>query len=161
MAKRGRRTAQAAALQGAEAYRHPEAESLLRPDVGTQSQFKKKKSPVTYHYDSSLSPALDWDGQNPARELSEWLIGLIEKAAALPPPHVFDKPQEFKHGVPCLKGTRVPVSVLVDNIADGDSVDDLLAAYPQLTAEDIHAALKLAAEVVNSADLIPLAKQGK
>jgi adenine-specific DNA-methyltransferase len=65
--------------------------------VGTQPQFRKKKPPVTYRYDSSLSPALEWDGQNPVRELGEWLIGLIEKAAALPPPHVFDRPQEFKH----------------------------------------------------------------
>jgi adenine-specific DNA-methyltransferase len=88
----------ATALQEAEAYRHPEAESPLRPDVGTQPQFRKKKPPVTYCYDSSLSPALDWDGQNSARELGEWLLGLIEKATALPPPHVFDKPHEFKRG---------------------------------------------------------------
>ncbi|MBI4839949.1 MAG: hypothetical protein HY803_02535, partial [candidate division NC10 bacterium] len=54
--------------QQAENYRHPEAKSLLRPDVGTQAQFRKKKPPATYRYDSSLSPALDWDGQNPARE---------------------------------------------------------------------------------------------
>jgi len=65
------------------------------------------------------------------------------------------------HGVPCIKGTRVPVSVLVGSIADGDSIDDLLVAYPQLTAEDIHAALKFAAEAVSSADFIPLARQGK
>ena len=65
------------------------------------------------------------------------------------------------HGVPCIKGTRVPVSVLVGSIADGDSIDDLLAAYPQLTTEDIQAALKFAAEAVNSADFIPLAGQGK
>jgi adenine-specific DNA-methyltransferase len=93
-----RRNTRTAALQEVQAYRHPEAESPLRPDVGTQSQFKKKKLPVTYRYDSSLSPVLSWDGQNPARELGEWLVGLIEKAAALPPPHVFDKPQEFKRG---------------------------------------------------------------
>ncbi len=96
MARRGRRSNLVTALQEAEAYRHPEAESPLRPDVGTQPQFRKKKPPVTYRYDSSLSPALAWDGQNPARDLGEWLLGLIEKAAALPPPHVFDKPQEFK-----------------------------------------------------------------
>jgi adenine-specific DNA-methyltransferase len=92
----GRRSNLATGLQEAEAYRHPEAESPLRPDVGTQPQFRKKKPPVTYCYDSSLSPALAWDGQNSARELGEWLIGLIDRAAALPPPHVFDKPQEFK-----------------------------------------------------------------
>lgn len=62
MATRGRRSAQATALQGAQACRHPEAESPLRPDVGTLSQFKKKKPSVTYRYDSLLSPALDWDG---------------------------------------------------------------------------------------------------
>jgi uncharacterized protein (DUF433 family) len=59
------------------------------------------------------------------------------------------------HGGPCIKGTRVPVSVLVGSLANGDSIDDLLAAYPQLTTEDIHAALKFAAEAVNSADFIP------
>jgi adenine-specific DNA-methyltransferase len=68
----------------------------MRPDVGTQPQFRKKKPPVTYRYDSSLSPAVDWDGQNPARELGEWLLGLIERAAVLPEPHAFDRPQEFK-----------------------------------------------------------------
>jgi len=55
----------------------------------------------------------------------------------------------------------VPISVLVGSIADGDSVADLLAAYPQLTKEDIHAALKFAAEAVSSADFIPLTGQGK
>ncbi len=47
----------------AEGYRHPEASALLRPDVGTQAQFRKKKKPVTYSYDPSLSPALDWAGK--------------------------------------------------------------------------------------------------
>jgi len=72
-------------------YRHPEAETPLRPEVGTQAQFRKKKPPTTYRYDSSLSPALDWDGQNPAREQGEAAIreilnldtSSIEAAAAL------------------------------------------------------------------------------
>jgi adenine-specific DNA-methyltransferase len=66
--------------------------------VGTQAQFRKKKPPVTYRYDSSLSPALDWDGQNPARDLGEWLLAQVEEAAALPPPHVFPSAREFKNG---------------------------------------------------------------
>jgi adenine-specific DNA-methyltransferase len=78
----------------AETYRHEE-EALLRPDVGTQAQFRKKKPPKTYRFDSSLSPALDWDGGNWAREYGEWLISLIEEAAALPPPHRFDVPRTF------------------------------------------------------------------
>lgn len=63
-------------------YSHPEADALMRPDVGTQAQFRKKKPPKRYRYDSSLAPELQWDGQNGARELGEWLIGVIAKFAA-------------------------------------------------------------------------------
>ncbi len=51
----------------ARSYAHPEAEALLRPDVGTQAQFKKKKPTVQHRYDSSLAPELAWDGKNAAR----------------------------------------------------------------------------------------------
>ncbi len=80
----------------AESYRYPEAESPLRPEAGTQAQFKKKKLPVTYHYDSSLSPALEWDGQNGTRELGEWLLACISDAARLASPHSFETPRELK-----------------------------------------------------------------
>jgi adenine-specific DNA-methyltransferase len=63
----------AAATREAE-YRHPEAETPLRPDVGTQAQFRKKKPPAMYRYDSSLAPALDWDSENPAREQADAAI---------------------------------------------------------------------------------------
>ena len=63
-------------------YRHPEASALLRPDVGTQAQFRKKKKPVAYRYDPSLSPALDWDGQNPARERAEATIAALQERIA-------------------------------------------------------------------------------
>jgi adenine-specific DNA-methyltransferase len=85
-------------LKKAEDYRHPESDLALRPEVGTQAQFRKRKPPVKYRYDSSLSPALDWDGKNPARALGEWLLRAIEDAAKLPPPHRFPEPREFKHG---------------------------------------------------------------
>ena len=58
----------------AEPYRHPTAEAVLRPEIGTQPQFKKKKPPQLYRYDSSLSPALEWDGGNAARAQGEVLI---------------------------------------------------------------------------------------
>jgi uncharacterized protein (DUF433 family) len=60
------------------------------------------------------------------------------------------------HGDPCIKGTRVPVSVIAGSIADGDTPEQLLSAYPQLAVDDIRAALKFAAEAVNNADFIPL-----
>jgi adenine-specific DNA-methyltransferase len=64
-------------------YKHPEAKSLMRPEVGTQAQFRKKKSPKTYRYDSSLSPALDWEAKNPAREQGETLIKQVLDAKSL------------------------------------------------------------------------------
>jgi uncharacterized protein (DUF433 family) len=54
------------------------------------------------------------------------------------------------HGEPCIRGTRVPVSVIAGSIADGDTVDQIMDAYPQLTAGDVRAALKFAAEAVNN-----------
>ena len=60
-------------------------------------------------------------------------------------------------GEPCIKGTRIPGSVIVGSIADGDTAEVLLAAYPSLTLEDIQAALKYAAEAVREASLLPLA----
>ena len=60
------------------------------------------------------------------------------------------------HGKPCIKGTRVPVSVIVASIADGDSPQQIIDAWPQLTGDDIKAALKFAAEAVNNADFVPL-----
>ena len=64
-------------------YSHDSTETPLRPDVGTQAQFKKKKPPVRYSYDSSLSPALDWDGTNPARAEAEALIAAVLEAETL------------------------------------------------------------------------------
>lgn len=64
-------------------YRHPEAALATRPEIGTQSQFRKKKPPKSYKYDSSLSPQMEWDGQNPAREHGERLINEILSASSL------------------------------------------------------------------------------
>ncbi|MBI4840110.1 MAG: DUF433 domain-containing protein [candidate division NC10 bacterium] len=51
------------------------------------------------------------------------------------------------HGKPCIKGTRIMVWLIVDYLANGDSVEEVLAAYPSLTREDIQAALAYAAEM--------------
>ncbi len=48
-------------------------------------------------------------------------------------------------GDPCIAGTRVSVSVIVGSLADGDSHEQILASYPQLTRDDIRAALHFAA----------------
>jgi uncharacterized protein (DUF433 family) len=45
------------------------------------------------------------------------------------------------NGRPVIKGTRIPVSVILEQIAEGESWDTLLAGYPELKKEDIQAAL--------------------
>lgn len=76
MAKQKKRVPRAKTPATTQVYRHPEATSPLRPEVGTQSQFKKNKPPKTYRYDSSLAPELNWD-ENSARERGEALIKRI------------------------------------------------------------------------------------
>ena len=66
----------------AKSYDHPEADAALRPDVGVQKQFRGKKAPREYRYDSSLSPSLEWDEQ-PARVQGEALIADILRATSL------------------------------------------------------------------------------
>ena len=46
------------------------------------------------------------------------------------------------HGDPCIKGTRVPLSVIVGSIAGGDTFEQVLDAYPYLAADDIRGALR-------------------
>jgi uncharacterized protein (DUF433 family) len=50
------------------------------------------------------------------------------------------------HGQPCIRGTRVMVWLVLNYLANGDSIEDILAAYPNLTREDIRACLAYAAE---------------
>jgi uncharacterized protein (DUF433 family) len=49
------------------------------------------------------------------------------------------------HGKPCIKGTRVMVSVVLDYLKAGESDETILGQYPTLTAEDIRASLSYAA----------------
>jgi len=49
------------------------------------------------------------------------------------------------HGQACIKGTRIPVHQIVAMLANGDTIDDLLKAYPSIKREDILACLEYAA----------------
>jgi len=50
-------------------------------------------------------------------------------------------------GKPCVRGTRIWVSMILDMLADGMTTDEVIAEYPQLAAEDILAALAYGAEM--------------
>ena len=62
-------------------------------------------------------------------------------------------------GVPCIRGLRIPVATVIDMVADGMAQDEILAAYPDLEAEDIEEAFHYAAEAVREREL-PLAAAG-
>ncbi len=51
------------------------------------------------------------------------------------------------HGKPCIKGTRIMISVILDNAAAGLTNEEILKSYPTLTLEDIRAAMAYAAEL--------------
>jgi uncharacterized protein (DUF433 family) len=67
---------------------------------------------------------------------------------------------EVCHGKACIAGTRIPVSVILDNLAAGLSTEEILQHYPSLAAQDVLAALHYAAllakerhVVLNTGDL--------
>ena len=51
-------------------------------------------------------------------------------------------------GKPVIRGTRIPVELVLRKLSEGVSEADLLDAYPRLTAADIHAALAYAAQTL-------------
>jgi len=60
-------------------------------------------------------------------------------------------------GKPCLKGTRIPVYLILEKMAAGETVEEILAAYPQLGPKHIKASLEYAERL--AADEIVLANQ--
>ena len=56
---------------------------------------------------------------------------------------------EVMMGKPCIKGTRIPVYLLLQKMAAGESSDQLLAAYAQLSKEDLLACLEYAAALAS------------
>ncbi|MBI4482394.1 MAG: DUF433 domain-containing protein [Acidobacteria bacterium] len=60
------------------------------------------------------------------------------------------------HGKACIKGTRIMVSVILDNLAAGVSQEEILKSYSSLTPEDIQAAIAYAAELARER-IVPVA----
>ncbi len=56
-------------------------------------------------------------------------------------------------GVPCIRSLRIPVATLVSMIADGITEAEILSMYPDLESEDIHQALRYAADAVREREL--------
>jgi uncharacterized protein (DUF433 family) len=54
---------------------------------------------------------------------------------------------DILHGKPCIKGTRIPVYLIVSLVAEGETVEDIIKNYPSLTPEDIKSAVKYASKL--------------
>ena len=53
---------------------------------------------------------------------------------------------EVCHGKPCVRGLRYPVETILEYLAGGDSIEDLLAEFPDLERDDLRACLDFAAQ---------------
>ena len=51
-------------------------------------------------------------------------------------------------GKPAIKDTRIPVELILDELASGMSIDEILEEYPRLTRESVYAALAFAADTL-------------
>lgn len=60
------------------------------------------------------------------------------------------------HGQLTAKGTRIPVTVILDSVAEGSTRESILADYPSLTNEHLDAALAYAAELAREESLLPM-----
>ncbi|MEO5585789.1 MAG: DUF433 domain-containing protein [Flavobacteriales bacterium] len=70
--------------------------------------------------------------------------------------HIASDP-EIMYGKPCIKGTRIPVDLILDKLAAGQPIEDLLVGYPQLTRESIQACLRYGADAVRNDIELPYA----
>ena len=73
-------------------------------------------------------------------------------------PRITIRPDQMG-GAPCVRGLRIPVSLVVELVAEGMSSDDIVALHPDLEREDVPEALRFAAEAVREREL-PLASLG-
>jgi uncharacterized protein (DUF433 family) len=64
-------------------------------------------------------------------------------------------------GKPVIRGTRIPVELILRKLAEGSHEEDLLEAYPRLTRENIRAAIAYAADVVAHEENLPVASAGR
>ena len=64
--------------------------------------------------------------------------------------------EDLHHGDPCVKGTRIPVRVLIGSLADGMPPSEILRSYPQLSDNDLLAALAYAADILSHELVAPL-----
>lgn len=61
-------------------------------------------------------------------------------------------------GKPVIKGTRIAVELLMDRLSDGWTMEDILAAYPHISRDDVLAAISFVTEIFKEEDYIAIGK---
>jgi len=59
-------------------------------------------------------------------------------------------------GKPVIRGTRIPVELIIEKFADGETIESILTSFPQLSKEEIFAALDFAAQALKSDVVYPI-----
>ncbi len=71
-------------------------------------------------------------------------------------PRIISDPK-ILFGKPVIAGTRISAELILEKLADGDSVSDLLVDYPHITEADIRAVLKFAVQTIRNDVVVPIA----
>jgi uncharacterized protein (DUF433 family) len=61
-------------------------------------------------------------------------------------------------GKPVIKGTRISVELILDRLADGWTMEDVLASYPHISREDVLAAISFASEIFKEETFVAISK---
>jgi len=64
---------------------------------------------------------------------------------------------DVMYGKPVIKNTRIPVDLILEKLAEGEAIDDLLKAYPNLDKDAIFASLAFASEYIKDETIYPIA----
>jgi Uncharacterized conserved protein, COG2442 len=93
----------------------------------------------------SASPYTQTQGTLSAEAMSMQKVHWAERIVVDP---------EIHHGEPCIRGTRIPVAVVLGGLAEGLTPQAVLHKYPAFTAEAIQACLAYAAEVIRAGEFL-------
>ena len=70
--------------------------------------------------------------------------------------HSIEINSKIMMGKPVVKGTRITVELILEKLSCGETIEDILVAYPRITREDIQAALAFAAHNLKADSIFPL-----
>ena len=64
----------------------------------------------------------------------------------------------ISHGKPCIKGTRIPVYLILEMLEDGMTIPEILEEYPHLSNDDIKACISFVKNLIQNTEIFPVAE---